>query len=150
MEIREAGCGDLEGLLQLYAQLHGDPAPGLTESVKEIWQTMLEDPKHHVVLGCVEGKIVSSCVITVIPNLTHGQRPYALIENVITDEAHRGRGYATAVLDYAQLVAAGENTYKLMLMTGSKRERTLEFYERAGYDRSAKTAFVKKLEEKNL
>jgi hypothetical protein len=32
--------------------------------------------------------------------------------------------------------------YKIMLMTGSKKESTLSFYEKAGYNRSDKTAFI--------
>ena len=33
--------------------------------------------------------------------------------------------------------------YKLMLMTGSREENTLRFYERAGYNRTDKTGFVR-------
>jgi GNAT superfamily N-acetyltransferase len=76
-----------------------------------------------------------------VPNLTHGQRPYGLIENVVTDEAFRGRGYATACLNYARDIAERENCYKLMLLTGSKQESTLRFYENAGYNRADKTGF---------
>ena len=32
-----------------------------------------------------------------------------------------------------------------MLLTGSKRESTLRFYERCGFDRHAKTAFLRRL-----
>ena len=84
-------------------------------------------------------------MIVVIPNLTRGQRPYALVENVITDEAHRGRGYATRLLDYARQLAVTENCYKIMLMTGSKRDSTLDFYRRAGYNSEDKTGFMQKL-----
>lgn len=77
-----------------------------------------------------------------MPNLTHGQRPYALIENVVTHEAFRGKGLATACLDYAKKLAIGENCYKIMLLTGSKQESTLNFYRRAGYNSEDKTAFI--------
>ena len=89
-----------------------------------------------------DGKIVSSCVCVIIPNLTRGQRPYAFVENVITDEAYRGRGLATACLNYAKDIAVKENCYKMMLLTGSKKESTLAFYERAGYNSHDKTAFI--------
>ena len=80
------------------------------------------------------------CVI--IPNLTHGQRPYAFIENVVTDKDFRKKGYATACLNYAKDIAKRENCYKMMLLTGSKEESTLKFYERAGYNKNDKTAFI--------
>ena len=38
------------------------------------------------------------------------------------------------------------NCYKMMLLTGSKEERTLRFYENAGYNSSDKTAFIQWLE----
>ncbi|NLP13978.1 MAG: GNAT family N-acetyltransferase [Clostridium sp.] len=93
-------------------------------------------------------KIASSCVIVIIKNLTHNQRPYALIENVITSEQYRGRGYATEVLKFAKSIAESENCYKIMLMTGSKKESTLNFYKRAGYNDKDKTAFIQWIDKK--
>ena len=59
-----------------------------------------------------------------------------------SDEAYRKRGLATACLDFAKEIALRENCYKMMLLTGSKSESTLNFYERAGYNRNDKTAFI--------
>ncbi len=140
--IREINQNDLDGLLELYTQLHDNPIPKKSESLAALWQTVLDDKNHHIIVAEEDGKIVSSCVCVIIPNLTHGQQPYALVENVVTDEAYRGRGLATACLDYAKELAIKENCYKLMLLTGSKKESTLRFYERAGYNRNDKTAFI--------
>ena len=74
---------------------------------------------------------MSSCVCVIIPNLTRGQRPYAFIENVVTDKNYRKKGFATACLDFARKIAQRENCYKMMLLTGSKQDSTLKFYERA-------------------
>lgn len=140
--IREITKQDLQGLLELYTQLHNNPMPEDTEPLHKLWQTILEDPTHHIIVAEEEGKIVSSCVCVIIPNLTHNQQPYALVENVITDEAYRGKGLATACLNYAKELAMRNNCYKLMLLTGSKKESTLRFYERAGYNSQDKTAFI--------
>ena len=78
----------------------------------------------------------------IIPNLTHNQQPYAFIENVITDLNYRKKGLASACLNYAKEIAVKENCYKMMLLTGSKKESTLNFYEQAGYNRNDKTAFI--------
>jgi GNAT superfamily N-acetyltransferase len=80
--------------------------------------------------------------LVIIPNLTHNQQPYALIENVITDSAYRNKGCATALLNYARDIALNNNCYKIMLLTGAKKESTLNFYERAGFNRNDKTAFI--------
>lgn len=140
--IREVGEKDLHDLLQLYMQLHDNPKPEFTKELSELWESILEDKNHHIIVAEEEGRIVSSCVCVIIPNLTRSQRPYAFVENVITDEAYRKKGLASACLDYAKGLAERENCYKMMLLTGSKEEGTLRFYERAGYNRNDKTAFI--------
>lgn len=140
--IREVTYKDLDELLKLYQQLHDNSMPEQTAELTRLWDAILSDKNHHIIVAEEDGKIVSSCVCVIIPNLTHNQRPYALIENVITDEAYRKRGLASKCLEYAKKIAENEKCYKLMLMTGSKKESTLHFYEQAGYNRNDKTAFI--------
>ncbi len=140
--IREITANDFDGLLTLYMQLHDNPFPEKNEDIMKLWNTILNDENHHIIVAEESGKIVSSCVCVIIPNLTHNQRPYAFIENVITDCNYRKRGLATACLDFARDIALKKNCYKLMLLTGSKKESTLKFYENAGYNKNDKTAFI--------
>jgi GNAT superfamily N-acetyltransferase len=142
MQIREAIKEDLLPLLELYTQLHGNDMPKINTVLENLWNGILADRNHHIIIGVNNNDIVSSCVLIVVPNLTHNQRPYALIENVITHKSYRGKGYATAILDFAREIAVKENCYKIMLLTGSKEESTLTFYEKAGYNRKDKTAFI--------
>lgn len=142
MVIREAEDKDLLELLTLYTHLHDNALPVITEEMENLWCKIMNDPNHHILVGVTENKIVSSCVLMIVPNLTHGQRPYAMIENVISHKAYRGRGYATETLGYAKRVAVENCCYKIMLMTGSKEENTLNFYRRAGYNAEDKTAFI--------
>lgn len=140
--VREIEKNDLEGLLRLYMQLHNNPMPEKTAELLRIWDIIFQDENHHVIVAEENGKIVSSCVCVIIPNLTHNQQPYAFIENVITDEKFRKRGLATQCLDYAKEIAIKENCYKMMLLTGSKKKSTLDFYRKAGYNSDDKTAFI--------
>ena len=140
--IREAEYKDYDGLMELYTQLHNNPVPERTDRVESIWNQVMADDFHHIIIAEEDGKIVSSCVCVIVLNLTHGQRPYALIENVITDAAYRKKGLASGCLEYARQIAQKENCYKMMLLTGSKEESTLHFYEQAGYNRKDKTAFI--------
>ena len=119
--IREIVKNDLDGLLRLYMQLHDNPMPEKTNKLLQIWDDVFRDKKHHVIVAEENGKIVSSCVCVIIPNLTHSQQPYAFIENVITDENFRKRGLATQCLNFAKEIALKENCYKMMLLTGSKK-----------------------------
>ena len=140
--IREILKDDLDGLLRLYMQLHNNPMPEKTAELLQIWDNIFSFKNYHVIVAEENGEIVSSCVCVIIPNLTHNQQPYAFIENVITDEKFRKRGLATQCLDYAKEIAIKENCYKMMLLTGSKKKSTLDFYRKAGYNSNDKTAFI--------
>lgn len=140
--VREIQDADFNGLMELYMQLHDNSMPEKTREIMALWKQILEDESHHIIVAEVDGKIVSSCVCVIIPNLTHQQQPYAFVENVITDVAYRKRGYAAACLDYAKVIAQKENCYKMMLLTGSKKTSTLNFYRKAGYNSEDKTAFI--------
>lgn len=140
--IREATKNDLKALLELYLYLHEDSIPEQDEHLKNTWNQILEDKNHHLIVNEIDGKIVSSCVCVIIPNLTRNVRPYAFIENVVTHADYRKKGYAAECLAYAKTLAQKENCYKMMLLTGSKNPETLRFYEKAGYNSSDKTAFI--------
>ncbi|WP_454858296.1 GNAT family N-acetyltransferase [Rhizobium binxianense] len=89
----------------------------------------------------MEGKLVSSCTLAIVPNLSRGARPYGVIENVVTDADHRKMGLGRAVLHAARDKAWEANCYKVLLATGFQRESTLRFYEGAGFQRGGKTYF---------
>ena len=140
--VREAVTEDLEELLQLYLYLHEQTVPALSEYLLSTWNRILEDENHHLIVKIVDGRIVSSCVCVIIPNLTRNVRPYAFVENVVTHGDYRGKGYATECLHYAKDIAVKNNCYKMMLLTGSRERKTLEFYRKAGYNSTDKTAFI--------
>lgn len=140
--VREIRKGELKPLLALYAQLHGEVYSDENIRQMAVWQQIMDDRNHHIVVAETDGRIVASCVLVVVPNLTHGIRPYALIENVVTDQQYRRQGWATRCLQFAKEIAMGERCYKIMLMTGSKEPGTLRFYEEAGYNRTDKTGYI--------
>ena len=140
--VREAIKEDLYELLNLYLFLHEKNIPENSDYLENTWKTIIEDINHHIIVNEVNGKIVSSCVCVIVPNLTRNVRPYALIENVVTNEGYRGKGYATECLSYAKEIAIKNNCYKMMLLTGTKNENTLAFYKSAGYNSDDKIAFI--------
>lgn len=143
--IREASEGDLDALLALYLWLHERTVPARDDALEALWRHIVSDPDDHILIGELDGRVVSSVTVNVIRNLTRGPRPYALIENVVTHGDCRRRGYASALLAAAVECARQSGCYKVMLMTGSKKEATLRFYERAGFSSGEKTAFIRRL-----
>jgi GNAT superfamily N-acetyltransferase len=143
VEIRRLENGDLDDLLVLYSHLHAsDEPPPERASVESIWQKLLSDSSYRYYGGFVGDELVSSCTLTVVPNLTRGCRPYGLIENVVTHADHRRRGYGRAILQHALADAWESDCYKVMLLTGRLDEGTFRFYESAGFSRQGKQAFI--------
>ncbi|MCR4669670.1 MAG: GNAT family N-acetyltransferase [Saccharofermentans sp.] len=140
--IRDAVREDLDQILELYLDLHEESIPDKDDDLMKTWDKIISDPDHHLIVYELDGKIVSSCVEVIIPNLTRYARPYAFIENVVTAKEHRGKGYASQCLAYARELAIRSNCYKIMLLTGSKDPATHRFYQYAGFNANDKTAYV--------
>ena len=146
--IREADISDVEDLQELYLK-HLTQYPPREEQTIEKWsellQTLIENPDYYIIVCELEGKVISSVTLVVIRNLTHNLRPYSIMENVVTHAEFRNRGYASALIEKASEIAKGKDCYKIMLQTGSKKDSTLRFYERSGFNSNEKTGFIKRL-----
>jgi GNAT superfamily N-acetyltransferase len=145
MEIRELLKTELNDLNDLYCHLHEEDDPIPEEPYLDIiWDRIHTNPNYFCLGAFAQGKLISSCCLIIIENLTRGCRPYAIIENVVTHRNSRRKGYGKLVLRHALDLAWGSNCYKVMLQTSRLDEGTFQFYETVGFDRNAKQAFVAK------
>jgi len=134
---------DIDGLLDLYHHLHTDDDPIPPRPIVEAVWKEISEADHFRYFGVFEKSLlVSSCTLSVIPNLTRRCRPYGVIENVVTHADYRNHGYGKRVLDAALADAWMNDCYKVLLSTGRKDEQTHKFYESVGFDRKSKQAFV--------
>ena len=138
--IRPADHADVSCLLDLYVHLNPDDSRCPTEDAVAILDHLLRYERSVILVGVIGDTLVTTCTLVVIPNLTRGGRPYALMENVVTHADHRGAGFGKAVLAAGVERAWEAGCYKVVLMTGSKKASTLAFYEAAGFEQS-KTGF---------
>ncbi|MCR8546703.1 GNAT family N-acetyltransferase [Salipiger sp. P9] len=139
--VRAAAQDDLTAVLALYRQLHpADPVLDRAQA-EATWSRLLSCGVTTVFVIEQDDLLVASCTLAIVPNLSRGGQPYGVIENVVTDGAHRRRGLGRAVLSAALRKAWDAQCYKVVLATGSARESTLRFYEGAGFQRNAKTYF---------
>jgi GNAT superfamily N-acetyltransferase len=142
--IRELEHGDLSALLSLYANhLHpnDDPLPERAE-IDAIWDGLVRDPAAIYMGGFVAGELVMACNAVVVPNLTRGARPYAVIENVVTDARYRRQGIGAKVMKALLERCWARRCYKVSLTSGFGRAEIHGFYEALGFDKNAKAAFV--------
>jgi GNAT superfamily N-acetyltransferase len=141
--IRTIRENELSSLLRLYRHLHPtDPELTVTADVEQLWHGIVANPLLHYLVAEVDGEIVSTCTLAIVPNLTHGARPYGLVENVVTHPDVRRRGIGTRILQASLAFAWEQGCYKVMLLTGRKDDGTLRFYRQAGFEAGVKTGFV--------
>jgi GNAT superfamily N-acetyltransferase len=143
VKVRALDLSDLNPLLDLYHHLNPNdlPLPGRA-TVEAVWSEALANPRMRH-FGAYDGEVlVAACTICVIPNLTRGCKPYALIENVVTAATHRRRGFGKAVLEAALSFAWSQNCYKAMLLSGRSEEGVLRFYRAVGFIPDEKRGFI--------
>ncbi len=141
MTIRELHESELGELIELYTHLKDEPLADDCD-YERVFAEIKADPRHTILVAVEDNRIVASCVMVIIPNLTRQCHPYCLIENVVTHRDYRKRGFGTALLRFATDSARSQNCYKVMLLTGSKEQATLDFYKKAGFSSDQKTGFI--------
>ena len=141
LKLREANSSDYDTVVSLMQQLNPDDSMIDRAQGMEIFNTILKTEGLTIFVADVGGQSVSTCYLNVIPNLTRSGQAYAVIENVVTDEAHRRNGFGAAMLKQVIDKAFDIGCYKVMLLTG-RNIQAHSFYEHCGMVKNSKTAFV--------
>ena len=133
---------ELQKLMDLYEHLHPGEGNHVTDRTISSWGSIMKNREIITVFVIeLDGILASSCVLSVIPNLTRGGRPYGLLENIVTHPAYRKKGLGKAVVTGAISQARDRNCYKVMLLSDSKRTEAHAFYEAVGFERGKKIGF---------
>lgn len=139
---REARLGDVDDVLRLYQQLNpDDPVPDAA-AAKETFERILAAPGLHLFVLELDGAVVATTYLNVIPNLTRSVAPYAVIENVVVEKRLRGTGLGKRLMADTLGAAWDAGCYKAMLMTGSRTPATHAFYRACGFSPDAKQAYL--------
>lgn len=139
MRIRTARPDDLHRLLEFYAQLDGPYAERKAlerDAADSLFTRILLDPTQHTIVAEDNDEIVGTLVVAILPNLGHGGAPYAVIENVVVDEARRGDRVGTALMEDAVDRARKAGAYKLALCSNLERESAHAFYRSLGMEQT--------------
>jgi GNAT superfamily N-acetyltransferase len=139
-------------LLALYAELHpADPQPAV-QTAHDVWlgieaqagRTILvaeavgpSDAATRAESAGPAGAVVGTVDCIVLPNLTRGARPFALVENVVVTTGHRRSGVGSALLEAAVVLARQAGCYKIQLLSRAERHGAHAFYESYGFRASA-------------
>lgn len=135
MRIRVAESRDMDRLLELYGLIEG-PYPDIQNQngeAADLFTRVLLDPNQQTLVAEVYGEVVGTLVLALLPNLAHGGAPYAVVENVVVDEEHRGEGVGKALVREAMRRARQAGAYKLALCSNVERVEAHEFYKAVGF-----------------
>lgn len=138
VRVREAVESDLPRLVELLAQLSLDEprealSPPLPESYRQAFAQIAADTRQRLFVLEADGRIVGSLVLVIVPNLTHQGRPYAIVENVVVDEAERGKRHGELLMRHAIDEARRSDCYKVSLTSNKQRPDAHRFYQRLGF-----------------
>ena len=139
---REAGPDDLEGVRALYRDLHPHD-PEITDGSDAVaFERILATPGLHLFVLELDGALVATTYLNLIPNMTRGAAPYAVVENVVVRKELRGTGLGKRIMAATLDRAWAAGCYKAMLMTGSRTPATHAFYRACGFSPDEKTAYL--------
>ena len=143
MKLRFAKRNEYDQLLGLMRQLN-PLDPEASEIEFQVFKEIINSRYLDLIVAEEGGVLLGSCYINVIPNITRGGRPYAVIENVATDLAHRNRGIGKSLLNHAVELAWAQNCYKVMLMSGRTEDAVHAFYKKCGFNANEKQAYIQR------
>jgi GNAT superfamily N-acetyltransferase len=137
--VRDATRKDLPRIVELLAQLSLDDSQELPEeplqaSYGAAFDEVERDNRQRLLVLEVAGRIVGTLAVVVVPNVGHQGKPYALVENVVVDEAGRGQGHGEALMRAAIDVARKAGCYKVSLFSNKRRVDAHRFYGKLGFE----------------
>ena len=142
---------DLIGIIKLYSEnkFNFEYSDEYAMRLQNIWDD-IEKNNIKYFIAKDNKKIIGSCFICIIPNLTHNGEYIGFIENVIVDENYRKKGIGKKLIEMAIEYAKESNCYKVTLQSGITRKNAHKFYEKIGFNGEGKKAyelrFPKKIE----
>lgn len=134
---RPLGFADFADAYALYTDLVGADRMAPLDLAKSQFRALLDHPGTTLIGAERAGEVLAMATLHLLPNLTYGGRPYALVENVVTGRDHRGQGLGRDVMQAVIAQAWGLDAYKIMLLTG-RGAGALGFYARLGFDADEK------------
>ncbi|HXH21222.1 MAG TPA: GNAT family N-acetyltransferase [Dehalococcoidia bacterium] len=136
--IRDATAADLPRVVELLQQMSLDepresPGPPLPRSYYDALAAIERDANHRLLVLCEGESVLATASFFVVPNISYGGRPHAIIENVVVDAAERGHGVGAALVRHCIELAREAGCTRLSLSTDARRADAHRFYERLGF-----------------
>jgi GNAT superfamily N-acetyltransferase len=140
--VRTATEKDIPRILELYRQLAFEPppanAPGPSlEECRKVFNSISTIPGYNLLVAEENGEILGTTVLAILPGMAHGTSPFAVVEYVVVDEKHRGKGIGRMLMEYVIARSREAGCYKIMLTSDKRRKEAHQFYRALGFETSA-------------
>jgi GNAT superfamily N-acetyltransferase len=135
--VRLATEQDIPRILELYEELTGERYDLTRHETEPIFAEISAMPGHELLVAEEDGVVVGTMVLLIVPNFSHGALPWAILENLVVDPAHRRRGIGRLLTEYAIARAREAGCYKAQLLSSTKRKESHRFYKALGFKMSA-------------
>jgi GNAT superfamily N-acetyltransferase len=142
MRVRKARETDLDGITRLYACLHPHHLAEPNSEAEVSWRKIVNSRTSTIFVAELDGLLVSTCMVAVLPSFAKAGRPIGVIEHVVTLEEFRGRGFARDTMSAAISYAWQRSCGKLLLLSGANRLEAHKMYESLGFDGNVERGFV--------
>ena len=142
--VRDAREEDLPRILVLLHQLsqsssHPEEAVrGVGDEHRAILKGFLGDRHFHLLVLEAGGEIQGALHLYVLPSMSRGGPPWAVVEHVVVDEHQRSRGYGELLMAEAIRIAKEAGSQRMSLGSNLRRMDSHRFYERLGFQASQK------------
>ncbi|WP_374565193.1 GNAT family N-acetyltransferase [Ideonella sp.] len=138
--VRRAVAADAVAIEALYRQLVANPAVQvLPERVAEL----AAESATRLLVADHQGQVCGTLLLSLCADVMFGRQPFAVIENIVVDAAHRGSGIGSRLLRHAESLCVDAGCSKIMLTSAAGRAEAHRFFEQQGFDGAAKRGFVK-------
>ncbi len=136
--VRAAQPTDAAALQSLYRQLVDDE--NVHVAAAQI-QLVSEDARTRLFVCEIDGNAEATVLVSLCTDVMYGDQPFAVVENLVVDKAHRGKGIGQALLRQVEQFCLSRNCSKMMLFSSVIRVDAHRFFERVGFRSDLKRGF---------
>ena len=93
-----------------------------------------KQPGEYLLVNEIDGRIVATAQLNIIPSYAHLGRSYAIVNYVVTDEDERRKGYMAEIFNTIDKICTEHNCSSILLDSAEWRKEAHQFYESMGYE----------------
>jgi GNAT superfamily N-acetyltransferase len=138
--IRPAEEKDVPRIVELYreltitdSQIEHSRNPSLAD-YQRVFAEIRSDPRQKLFVAEVQGEVVGTIELLIVPNLSHNGTPFAFLENLIVTEKHRKRGLGRMLLEHVVQLAKESGCHMVELCSDARRKEAHKLYGSMGFE----------------